>query len=181
MKVVNSPTSAICGSSKNMMTKLGPWEGGINFTVSPMDVFDVALGLNFMIVAQVISILAASCLLFLRERSSVVPTTILPMSGKKIQSALQFKKGVKKGQPSYVVMPMFKDKTNSNLVPDGVKRVLQEFQNVMPKQLPKVLPPRRTVDHEIELFPRVKPLAKGLYRMALPELADLRKQLDELL
>ena len=49
MKAVNSPASAICGSSKNVMTKLGPWEGGINFTVSPMDDFDVVLGLDFMV------------------------------------------------------------------------------------------------------------------------------------
>ena len=79
---------------------------------------------------------------------------------------MQFKKGVKRGEPSYVVMPMFKEGNNSVSVPDGVKRVLQEFQNVMPDQLPKVLPPRRTVDHEIELLPGVKPPTKGPYHMA---------------
>ena len=52
---------------------------------------------------------------------------ILPRSGKKIISALQFKKGIKRGKPSYVVMPMYKDETNSDPMPDGVKRVLQEF------------------------------------------------------
>ena len=92
-----------------------------------MDDFDVVLGLDFMIAAQIISILAANCLLFLGERPCIVPTTILPKSGKKILLALQFKKGVKKGEPSYMVMPMYKDKTNSDPVPDGVKRVLQEF------------------------------------------------------
>ena len=149
------------------MTKLGPWEEGINFTVSPMDDFDVVIGLDFMVAAQAIPIPAASCLLFLGECPCVVPTTILSRSENKILSALQFKKGVKRGEPSYVVMPMYKDETNLDLVPDGVKRVLQEFQNVMPKQLPKVLPPRRTVDHEIELLPIVKPLTKGPYRMPL--------------
>ena len=40
--------------------------------------------------------------------------------------------GSKKGRtPSYVVIPMFKEGNNSDPVPDGVKRVLQEFQNVM--------------------------------------------------
>ena len=66
-------------------------------------------------------------------------------------------------------------------MPNGVKKVLQEFQNVLPEQLLKVLPLRRTVDHEIELLPRVKPPAKGLYRMTPPKLAELRKQLNELL
>ena len=51
MKAVNSLASVINGSSKNVMTKLGPWEEGINFMVSPMDDFDVVLGLDFMIAA----------------------------------------------------------------------------------------------------------------------------------
>ena len=37
------------------------------------------------------------------------------------------------------------------------------------------------MDHQIELLPGVKPLAKGPYRMASPELAKLQKQLNELL
>lgn len=37
------------------------------------------------------------------------------------------------------------------------------------------------MDHEIELLPGVKPPAKGPTRMAPPELAELRKQLKELL
>ena len=51
----------------------------------------------------------------------------------------------------------------------------------MPDQLPKSLPPRRAVDHEIELFPGSKPPAKSPYRMAPPELEELRKQLNEFL
>ena len=57
----------------------------------------------------------------------MAPTTILPRSEKKIISALQFKKGVKRGEPSYVVMPMFKEENSSDPMSDGVKRVLQEF------------------------------------------------------
>ncbi|KAL0545732.1 hypothetical protein IC582_015623 [Cucumis melo] len=37
------------------------------------------------------------------------------------------------------------------------------------------------IDHEIELVPEAKSPAKNAYRMAPPELAELRKQLDELL
>ena len=79
-----------------------------------------------------------------------------------------------------MVMLIYKDKTNSDLMPNGVKKVLQEFQNVMPEQLPKVLPPKRTIDYEIELLPKVKPPTKGPYRMVPSKLVELRKQLDEL-
>lgn len=51
----------------------------------------------------------------------------------------------------------------------------------MPPELPKKLPPRRKVDHEIELEPRAKPPAMCPYRMAPPELEELRRQLKELL
>ncbi|KAJ7951825.1 Retrotransposon protein, putative, Ty3-gypsy subclass [Quillaja saponaria] len=40
---------------------------------------------------------------------------------------------------------------------------------------------REGIDHEIELVPGIKPPAKAPYRMAPPELAELRKQLNELL
>ncbi|KAL5831624.1 hypothetical protein ACOSQ4_016978 [Xanthoceras sorbifolium] len=51
----------------------------------------------------------------------------------------------------------------------------------MPAELPKKLPPRREVDHQIELEPGTKPPAKAPYRMAPPELEELRKQLKDLL
>ncbi|CAA0814075.1 Unknown protein [Striga hermonthica] len=51
----------------------------------------------------------------------------------------------------------------------------------MPPELPKELPPRRPCDHRIELQPGSQPPAQPPYRMPPAELAELRKQLDELL
>ena len=51
----------------------------------------------------------------------------------------------------------------------------------MPAELPKKLPPRRTIDHKIELVTRVKAPAQAPYCMSPLELGDLRKQLTELL
>lgn len=66
-------------------------------------------------------------------------------------------------------------------VPDAVADILSEFCDVMPPELPKKLPPRRAVDHKIELEPGARPPAQAPYRMAPKELAELRKQLDDLL
>ncbi|PKI61780.1 hypothetical protein CRG98_017830 [Punica granatum] len=44
--------------------------------------------------------------------------------------------------------------------------------DVMPTKLPKKLPPKREVDHRIDLMPDAKPLAMAPYRMAPPELLD---------
>ena len=51
----------------------------------------------------------------------------------------------------------------------------------MPPKLPKTLPPRRAIDHKIELVPRSKPSSMAPYKMPPMELAEIRKQLTELL
>ena len=65
--------------------------------------------------------------------------------------------------------------------PTMVANVLKEFTDIMPLELPKTLPPCKGIDHYIELESRVKPPARPLYRMPPLELAELRKQLGELL
>lgn len=54
--------------------------------------------------------------------------------------------------------------------------VLKEFQDVMPKELPNKLPPRREVDLEIELESSSKPPSGAPYRMAPPKLEELGKK-----
>ncbi|KAL0355494.1 UNVERIFIED_CONTAM: hypothetical protein Sradi_3996300 [Sesamum radiatum] len=51
----------------------------------------------------------------------------------------------------------------------------------MPHELPRKLPPKRAVDHEIELVPGTKPPARAPYRITQPELVELRKQLKDML
>ena len=66
-------------------------------------------------------------------------------------------------------------------MPAKVKKALDEFKDVMPPELPKKLPPRREEDHKIELESGAKTPTMGPYRMAPPELEELRRQLKELL
>ena len=51
----------------------------------------------------------------------------------------------------------------------------------MPPSLPKRLSPKREVDHKIELVLGATPPAAVPYRLAPPELEELRKQLKELI
>ncbi len=64
--------------------------------------------------------------------------------------------------------------------PMGIK-LLKEFSDVFPEQLPAGLPPEREVDHHIELEAGSQPVARPTYRMSAAELDELKKQLDELL
>jgi hypothetical protein len=63
------------------------------------------------------------------------------------------------------------------------RAIMTEFSDVVPPDPDFTLPfpPKRAVDHEIEELPGSSPVGRGLYRMSPDELADLRRQLDELL
>jgi len=43
------------------------------------------------------------------------------------------------------------------------------------------LPPHREVEFSINLAPGIGPTSMALYRMALPELVELKKQIEELM
>ena len=65
--------------------------------------------------------------------------------------------------------------------PKDILCVLEKYRDVILDSLPKSLPSRRMIDHEIELVPGAKPPAKNAYRMVPLKLTEFRKQLDELL
>jgi hypothetical protein len=57
--------------------------------------------------------------------------------------------------------------------------VVCEFPDVFPDELPG-LPPDRDVEFGIELVPETAPISRRPYRMPPDELAELKKQLEEL-
>jgi hypothetical protein len=58
--------------------------------------------------------------------------------------------------------------------------VVYEFLDVFPDELPG-LPPDRDVEFGIKLIPKTTPISRRSYRMPPDELAELKKQLEELL
>ena len=181
MKTVNAQPTKVTGITRDIPCKLGPWSGEIPFTIASMDDFDVVLGLDFLVDTRALPVPAAKCLLILGENPCVVPVTMSLVCEKKVLSAMQFKKGVKRGEKSYLAIPLRSENQKNNEIPEPLTIVLRSYADVMPEKLPPTLPPEREIDHEIELIPGTKPPAKAPYRMAPPELAELRKQLDELL
>ena len=110
----------------------------------------------------------------------MVPTVTEGKAETPMLSAMQLEMGLKKNEVTYLatlkedpVDPM------GDPMPMEVKKVLDEFEDVIPPELPKKLPPRREEDHKIELESGAKPPAMGPYRMAPPELEELRRRLKE--
>ncbi|TYK01597.1 reverse transcriptase [Cucumis melo var. makuwa] len=181
MKAVNSAALPIIGLVKRTMIRLGGWSGLVDFVVVKMDDFDVVLGMEFLLEHQVIPMPLAKCLVITGPTPSVVQTDLRQPDGLKMISAMQLKKGLSRDEPTFMAIPLKSSENSGETVPKEIMRVLEKYRDVMPDSLPKSLPPRRMIDHEIELVPGAKPPAKNAYRMAPPELAELRKQLDELL
>jgi hypothetical protein len=64
-------------------------------------------------------------------------------------------------------------------LPVEVDEVIQNYQDVF--DFPKHLPPKRKLEHTIELEPDTLPKFSGMYKMSPKELEELKKQLTELL
>ena len=112
----------------------------------------------------------------------MVPTITEGKAKTPMLSAMQLEKGLKHNEVTYLAV--LKDDPVDPMkdsMPIEVRKVLDEFKDVMPPELPKRLPPRRKEENKIELEQGAKPPAMGPYRMAPLELEELRRQLKELL
>ncbi|XP_062118644.1 uncharacterized protein LOC133832296 [Humulus lupulus] len=74
-----------------------------------------------------IPIPATGSLLIMGDTPSMVPTKMIPPPGVKFLSALQFKKGVKKREPTYVAVLALFEETVEEIVPLEIKRVLKTY------------------------------------------------------
>ncbi|CAI7741297.1 unnamed protein product [Closterium sp. NIES-54] len=66
-------------------------------------------------------------------------------------------------------------------LPPAIQKLLEEFEDVLPDDLPDQLPPYRTHQHEIIEEPGSKPTFRAPYRLSPTELAVMKKQIEYLL
>lgn len=183
IKAVNSEEKRILGTATSQV-RIDEWIGNLTFTIVPMDDFRIVLGLSFFRKIHAFPIPIANSLVILDNDRIQVTRLKTNKDFKNMISALQFKRGLN-SHKSYVVT-IRELVNNGNIkklleLPHAIQKVLKEYEDVMPNELPKKLPPRREVDHQIELEPGTKPPALAPYRMAPPELAELKRQLKDLL
>ncbi|KAE8716635.1 Protein NRT1/ PTR FAMILY 3.1 [Hibiscus syriacus] len=182
IKTVNAEEVPIAGVAKGIELTVGGWSGKEAIKVIPLDDFDFVLGLSFLDRINAFPVPFADCLCILDPKQQcIVPVSRGPGIEAKMLSAIQFSKGVRKEEPTFVASLVGIEPTMTEEVPTEVGQVLVEFRDVMPTGLPKHLPPKRELDHKIELVENAKPPARAPYRMAPPELEEMRKQLKDLL
>ncbi|XP_055814663.1 uncharacterized protein LOC129884378 [Solanum dulcamara] len=113
----------------------------------------------------------------------MVPLVKVPKKeGQAYLSVMQLVKGLKKGEPTFIATIASSDEDNGakDALPPCIEKVLEENKDMMPEELPRHLSLRREVDHKIKMEPGARPPAYPSYRMAPPELEEIRKQLKEL-
>ncbi|KAL3680455.1 hypothetical protein R1sor_023411 [Riccia sorocarpa] len=66
-------------------------------------------------------------------------------------------------------------------IPEYLENVVKEFMDVFLEDLPAVLPPKRRIDHKIEVMPGSTPPCKAPYRLAPHELEECKAQIEEML
>ncbi|XP_074374237.1 uncharacterized protein LOC141714629 [Apium graveolens] len=96
---------------------------------------------------------------------------------KKFLSVLQAKKLLRQGCEAYLVHMVDIKKETHTL--DEIL-IVREYPDVFPEELPG-LPPDREIKFSIDLIPGAEPVSKAPYQMALVEMKELAKQLQELL
>ncbi len=183
LKTVNSKEVPTCGIARDVEIRIGQWSSKEVVEVIPLDDYDFVIGMDFLDRIDALIVPFADCICILDARCQcIVPVKRSQGNGQKTLSAMQLSRGVQKGEMTYLAALKVEDaRGDGDEVPTVVTRVLTEFKDVMPQELPKKLPPKREVDHRIELVSDARPPAMAPYRMAPPELEELRKQLKELL
>ncbi|KAF2299433.1 hypothetical protein GH714_031935 [Hevea brasiliensis] len=131
-----------------------------------MDDYACVLGMNFMDRVKAIPIPFANSLCIVEDGGAFTIPLKRENAGSSTLSALQLARSVKRAEPTYLVALQAEESVHAVEVPHEVQNVLQEFKDVMPKELPKQLPPKREVDHPIELLLSAKPPAGVPYRTA---------------
>ncbi|CAI7829022.1 unnamed protein product, partial [Closterium sp. NIES-53] len=95
----------------------------------------------------------------------------------------RFEKDVKRTMAGFVALVTNEDEGERKTLelPPAIQKLLEEFEDILPDDLPDQLPPYRTHQHEIIEEPGSKPTFRAPYRLSPTELADMKKQIEYLL
>jgi hypothetical protein len=80
------------------------------------------------------------------------------------------------------------NKPETDRVEDGktmfqgkMKSLLQGYEDIFPEDLPSGLPPKRSVELQIDLVPGSEPVKRPIYKLSTEEFTEVKKQVDDLL
>ena len=123
------------------MLQVGEWKGKINLLCVPLDDFNQILGIHFFLKSKAALIPHLGGLMILEEKQPCFVPTVKGKAEKhgkaEMVSALQLKKGLRRGQETYLAALVEINEGHDADVPDSVAGILKEFRDIMPSELPK--------------------------------------------
>ncbi|KAL1191712.1 RNA-directed DNA polymerase-like protein [Cardamine amara subsp. amara] len=157
------------------------WIGGVDMradlVICPVEIYDVILGMDWLGKYKAHLDCHRGRVNFEMGKRMLVYQGVRPTSGSLIVSAIQVDRLLKKGCEAYLAT-ITTVKDGSELELENVL-VVQDFKDVF-RDITG-LPPSRSDPFTIELEPGTAPISKAPYRMAPAEMAELKKQLGELM
>ncbi|KAI4324143.1 hypothetical protein L6164_023705 [Bauhinia variegata] len=144
VKTMNSSPKQLNGIARWLELCLGSWKGKVDFSIVPMNDFKVILRMDFLRKVNVYPMWYYDTLCILEKGiTCMVPIASRTRDISSVHlSAMQLKKGLKKGETTYLAT--LKEEGSRDELDAGVpKQVLKKNQYMMPPKLPKKLPPRK--------------------------------------
>ncbi|XP_074303230.1 uncharacterized protein LOC141637664 [Silene latifolia] len=115
------------------------------------------------------------------QNSRVAATNTVPKAGMSLLiGERDVERAIDSGERVFLLVA--KENSSSNVVlqeNDRVEKLLTEFSDVFPDELPAGLPPIRGIEHQIDLIPGSSLTNKAAYRCNPEETKELQKQIDE--
>jgi hypothetical protein len=114
-----------------------------------------------------------------KEVKLEVSNTVLLMSGKELLTEME-----KKEDPQFFVVRKSRIVLTSTRVDDlldEIRELLGEFTYIIVDELPRSLPPMRSVSHHIDLIPGTSFPNKAAYRLTPQENEEVKRQVQDLL
>ncbi|XP_074278562.1 uncharacterized protein LOC141602155 [Silene latifolia] len=117
------------------------------------------------------------------QNSRVAATNTVPKAGMSLLiGERDVERAIDSGERVFLLVA--KENSSCNVVlqeNDRVEKLLTEFSDVFPDELPAGLPPIRGIEHQIDLIPGSSLSNKAAYRCNPEETKELQKQIDELM
>ena len=164
---------------KNVPLVIQEKEFAADLLVVPLKGYEVILGMDWLSSYRVQIDCGKGRLLFGRgKRAEMVYYGISPSMTVSLVAAMRVQDLFQDGEVYLVTLSVSGGATNDEVKVEDIE-VVQEFEDIFAPL--KELPPPRSNPFTINLEPEAKPIAKAPYRMAPAELAELKKQLEDLL
>ncbi|KAL0445652.1 UNVERIFIED_CONTAM: hypothetical protein Slati_1693100 [Sesamum latifolium] len=134
VKAISSTAQPIAGVAKYVLINVGAYEGKTNLSVVVMDDFKLILELDFLRDTRTAVLPHVDSLMMMGTKPCVIPT-LAGRTGEKNLSVMQFEKGCKRSEPSYLCTLHFDEiEKASGPIPGVIKKLLKEFKDVMPDE-----------------------------------------------